>query len=73
MSARCGNCRYYQPRNDSGECKRRAPVMKLPQQHPERGIWPWVSSGDWCGDYEMNNERAAAFRREMDEQFPEVR
>lgn len=62
MTAHCEDCRFWTRYNHSGTCQRHAPIIKEPQSHPERGIWPWTSAGDWCGDFEPIKPPAPLFR-----------
>jgi len=61
---RCDCCRFYDGDVDEGECRRHAPRFLLGQVKPGiaedalvAGVWPAVSSIDWCGDFEANEAR----------------
>ena len=47
----CGNCRFYQDRNDgtdTGVCRRHTPVGRLADVHYR---FPETTPTDWCGKY----------------------
>lgn len=55
---RCETCRFFElftEHSDEGFCHRYPP----PRQHPgdtERGIFPIVGNGDWCGEHQPRRE-----------------
>jgi hypothetical protein len=64
-SAQCEACRFFddhkvnggRAQDDSGLCRFNPPVTQPnPQGH---GLWPVVSSHDWCGHFSPTNVNAA--------------
>lgn len=66
-NAACAKCSFYDehatavqaPKTD-GLCRYNPPVSQPgPEEH---GLWPIVSSGDWCGHFspDMNSAQVAA-------------
>ena len=56
----CGNCRFYQDRNDgtdTGVCRRHTPVGRLADVHYR---FPETTPADWCGEYERAITPAAS-------------
>lgn len=58
MKPACGTCRYWledDPEDDSGagECRRFPPAVRQCWRE-----WPSVCSIDWCGEYEMKEQKS---------------
>lgn len=64
---RCGNCQFFDLRelDTFGECRRRAPRPGV--SHDSR--WIAVRKSDWCGEFEMNQDRVAIGRKNRPRQF----
>jgi len=56
----CRDCRYFQPVENiglDGECRRHAPAALIYQDAPV-GVWPRVSTVNWCGEFMRSGETA---------------
>ena len=63
----CENCGFFKPDNPLdgcayGYCRRYAPrpAMDVDLARPD---WPRVTATEWCGEWGMNAERLAEYRR----------
>jgi len=48
----CGFCRFWDGDKGIGRCRRYSPMAL---QEGQSGVWPIVSSSQWCGDYEASD------------------
>lgn len=56
----CATCRFFfrslpdpdEPGYILGECRHDPPRAGIDEDDELRGIWPYISSGDWCGQYD---------------------
>lgn len=63
----CQNCRFFAVadthQRDSGQCRRYPPTIpNTPNSEdahlvPRTGVWPMVSSGAWCGEYQAGAQK----------------
>jgi len=53
---RCTNCKFFDEVNGWGRCRRYAP---RPSATTDNFIWPAVGADDWCGDFELTQDRVA--------------
>lgn len=74
-SATCVNCKYWLKQSmASGECRRHAPQVVAYTESQTKGEhgeyresvdshtqseWPVTPAGEWCGEYEPQNESAS--------------
>jgi hypothetical protein len=64
----CGKCKaYHTEGGGKGQCRRHSPTPQMIMQQgmlgPEpaiMGMWPGVSSDDWCLEYEHGEPRLLA-------------
>ena len=63
----CSNCQFFDVQSDakvsrldqgSGLCRFNPPIPQ--QASNERGVWPVVGKGDWCGHFAATVERFMA-------------
>ena len=56
----CMTCQFFKDLSSghegNGECRRNAPTRHSDstRERENYGVWPTVSTGDWCGQYEHN-------------------
>ena len=61
QDAACTKCKFFddhvaKPQADEGLCRFNPPVTQpSPEAH---GLWPVVSSGDWCGHFSADTVTA---------------
>lgn len=58
--AQCSNCKF----NYNGKCKRFPPQVVMSMGNTVT-LFPEVSGNLWCGEYQMNKERATAEFKEI--------
>lgn len=53
----CGNCRHWKDITEEGaeervgECRRAPPQVLYDPEDGAFGMWPFVTSSDWCGEH----------------------
>ena len=58
----CKTCRFFNDLSSgsegNSECRRNAPTRHSDstRETENYGVWPTVSTGDWCGQYERDPE-----------------
>lgn len=51
----CAKCRYWQPADMDGECRRHAPqavVLNMDEETKFESHFPITAGEDWCGDFQ---------------------
>ena len=65
LEASCSTCRFFEPGDPDGECRRHAPRVQFERNYniPKKqwlrsayAIWPLVDLDDWCGEFDRSVE-----------------
>ncbi len=66
----CGNCRFARIHSihqaQELRCHRNSPVVAGTSEHGY-SMWPLISAGDWCGEYQLAVENIYPERKEAKE------
>jgi hypothetical protein len=46
----CGNCRFSSGTAGIIYCKRHPPII-IADEQDQKCLFPWLDSGDWCGEW----------------------
>ena len=56
----CATCKFYCAKQ--GECRAHPPTIT---DSENEGIWPTVSSEDWCGEWQSKTSKLNSFGNEV--------
>ena len=66
---KCEHCKYFDPyytEAEEGNCRRYPPAEIAEHDSVLYGAWPVVSSGDWCGEYVVNDTKVLVGAKNKD-------
>lgn len=52
----CNKCKYFQSYGTSGECRRRAPIVRDNSNSEFNHVFPQLNWKSWCGEYKPKEQ-----------------